>query len=53
MPKVALQAEAVTDEIATETLGCFLKDESDVRQLREEISARGAASLVSAGHEPR
>ena len=50
---VTLHADAVTDEVATETLGCFLKDEADVRHLRTEIEARGAAALVAVGHEPR
>jgi len=50
---VELHAETVTDEVTTETLGCFLKDEADVRQLRAEIETRGAAALVAAGREPR
>jgi len=50
---VALQADAVSDDVAAETLGCFLKDEADVRQLRTEIATRGAAALVAAGRQPR
>ena len=46
---VALHAEALDDETVTETLGCFLKDEADVRQLRTSIETRGAAALVVAG----
>ena len=50
---VALHADALDDTTVTETLGCFLKDEADVRQLRTEIEKRGAAALVAAGREPR
>jgi MoxR-like ATPase len=46
---VALQADALDDAVATETLGCFLKDEADVRQMRAEIETRGVTSLVAAG----
>jgi hypothetical protein len=37
---VALQAQELNDEIVNETLGCFLKDESD-------ISAFKAAPQIS------
>ena len=46
---VALHAESVNDGVATETLGCILKDEADVRHVRTEIETRGAAALVAAG----
>jgi MoxR-like ATPase len=46
---VALQAGGVDDGVAAETLGCILKDEADVRQVRSEIATRGAAALVEAG----
>ena len=46
---VALHAETVNDGVATETLGCILKDEADVRHVRTEIEKRGAAALVAAG----
>ena len=46
---VALQAEGLGDDVAAETLGCILKDEADVRQVRAQIEKRGAAALVAAG----
>ena len=46
---VALHADALDDATVTETLGCFLKDETDVRQLRADIGERGVAALVAAG----
>jgi len=46
---VALHADALDDATVAETLGCFLKDEADVRQLGAEIDARGVAALVTAG----
>jgi MoxR-like ATPase len=46
---VALGADALDDEVTSETLGCLLKDEADIRQLRAEVGNRGAASLVAAG----
>jgi len=49
---VALDAERVSDGVVTETLGCFLKDEADVRQLRTEIETSGVAALVDAGRAP-
>jgi len=48
---VALHADAIDDDVAGETLGCFLKDEADVRQLRAELETRGATALVAAGRE--
>jgi MoxR-like ATPase len=45
---VALHAEALDDTCATDTLGCFLKDQSDVRQVRTDIDERGVAALVAA-----
>ena len=46
---VALDVTALDDETAADTLGCFLKDEADVRQLRAELATRGAAALVAEG----
>jgi MoxR-like ATPase len=46
---VVLGATAVDDAIAMETLGCMLKDEADIRQIRAEVASRGAAALVAAG----
>ena len=45
---VALHAESVNDDVVTETLGCFLKDEADVRQSRTAIATTGAAALLAA-----
>ena len=36
----------------TATLGCFVKDETDVRQLRTDIGERGVAALVAAAQGP-
>ena len=46
---VALQAAGLNDGVAAETLGCILKDEADVRQVRSKIDTRGAAALAAAG----
>ena len=46
---VALHAQSVDDGVVTETLGCFLKDQSDVRQVRSEIETRGVSALVATG----
>jgi len=46
---VALGAESIDDETTTETLGCVLKDEADIRQIRADVASRGAAGLVAAG----
>jgi MoxR-like ATPase len=50
---VALHADALDDDVAVETLGCFLKDEADVRHLRTEIEARGVSTLVAVGRGAR
>ena len=46
---VALHAESVNNDVAMETLGCFLKDEADVRRVRTEIETRGAPAWVAGG----
>ena len=46
---VALQAQSVDGAVVTETLGCFLKDQSDVRQVQSEIETRGVSALVATG----
>lgn len=46
---VALGAEGIDDETAAETLGCLLKDEADIRQVRAEVAKAGAAGLVATG----
>ena len=48
---VALQAAGLDDGVAAETLGCILKDEADVRQVRAQIETRGAAALAAAGRD--
>ena len=40
---VALGAERLDEAVVDETLGCFLKDESDLRAVRGELAARVAA----------
>lgn len=46
---VALGADGLDDATASETLGCVLKDEADIRQIRAEVAKVGAAGLVAAG----
>jgi MoxR-like ATPase len=46
---VALNADALDDATVAETLGCILKDQSDVRQVRADIAERGVTALVAAG----
>ena len=46
---VALSATRLDDEVVAETLGCFLKDESDIRRLNEELASRGVAALAAEG----
>lgn len=36
---VALQATELTDEIMAETIGCFLKDETDIATFKEQLAA--------------
>ena len=49
---VALRAGAVDDAVATETLGCVLKDEADIRRVRSEVASRGVDALIAAGRRP-
>ena len=46
---IALHADTLDSALVTETLGCFLKDEDDIRQLAEEIAQRGVGAFVSEG----
>jgi MoxR-like ATPase len=46
---IALDARALDDEVVDETLGCFLKDESDIRRLRAELALRGVSALLDEG----
>jgi MoxR-like ATPase len=45
----ALGVGALDDDVVRETLGCFLKDEADLRAVRDELSARGVDALVAEG----
>lgn len=44
---VALGADALGDEVVDETLGCILKDEGDIRDVRAAIAERGVGALLS------
>jgi MoxR-like ATPase len=46
---VALHATHLDDEVVEETLGCFLKDEGDIRTVREVIAERGVSAMLSVG----
>ena len=46
---VALGADAIGHELVDETLGCLLKDDGDIREVRAAIAERGLEALVSAG----
>jgi len=45
---VALGADALGDELVDETLGCVLKDEADIRDVRAAITEQGLGALLSA-----
>jgi MoxR-like ATPase len=49
---VTIGAGALDDDVVSETLGCVLKDEADIRQVRAEIARRGAAAMIAAGESP-
>ena len=49
---VTLGADALDDDVATETLGCVLKDEADIRQVRADVERRGTAAVIAAGQAP-
>jgi MoxR-like ATPase len=46
---VALGADALVGEVVDETLGCILKDEGDIRDVRAAINERGLGALVREG----
>ena len=46
---VALHADELDDDIVSETIGCFLKDEADVRQLTSHVASRGVGSFIAEG----
>jgi MoxR-like ATPase len=43
---VALSADTLDDETVDETLGCFLKDEGDIRAVRAQLAERGVAAFL-------
>ena len=43
---VALGADALGDEVVDETLGCVLKDEADIRDVRAVIAEHGLGALL-------
>jgi MoxR-like ATPase len=43
---VALQADQLHAALIEETLGCFLKDESDLRAVRAELAQRGLTAII-------
>ena len=49
---VTIGAGALDDDVVSETLGCVLKDEADIRHVRAEIARRGAAAMIAAGETP-
>lgn len=46
---VALHADEIDDEIVTDTLGCFVKDEADTRIIAADIATRGVGALIAEG----
>ena len=46
---VALGAGALDREVVEETLGCFLKDEADIRLVRSQLAERGLEAFLGAG----
>ena len=46
---VALGADALGDEVVGETLGCVLKDEADLRQIRAAVAERGVGQFIGEG----
>ena len=43
---VALGADALGDDVVDETLGCVLKDEADLRQIRAAVAEGGVAQFI-------
>ena len=46
---VALGADALGDEVVDDTLGCVLKDEGDIREVRTAIGEEGLGAFVVGG----
>jgi MoxR-like ATPase len=46
---VALGTDALDEETVEETLGCFLKDESDIRAVRAQLTDGGVAAILAEG----
>jgi MoxR-like ATPase len=44
---VSLGADTLDEAVVDETLGCVLKDEADLRDVRGAIAERGLASFVN------
>ena len=44
---VALGADALGDDVVDETLGCVLKDEADLRQIRAAVAEGGAGQFIA------
>ena len=42
---IALGADVLDAEVVDETLGCVLKDEGDIREVREAIAERGLTAF--------
>jgi MoxR-like ATPase len=45
---VALRADRLDEALVEETLGCFLKDEGDLRVVRGDLATRGVAEMMGA-----
>jgi MoxR-like ATPase len=43
---VALRADRLDEALVEETLGCFLKDEADLRAVRADLAARGVGAMT-------
>jgi MoxR-like ATPase len=46
---VALASDTLDDETVDETLGCFLKDEGDIRAVRAQLATHGVAAFLADG----
>jgi MoxR-like ATPase len=46
---VALNVESLDEHVVRETLGCFLKNEGDMRQVYSDVASRGVGAMIAAG----
>jgi MoxR-like ATPase len=46
---VALGADSLGDELVDETLGCVLKDDGDIREVRATIAEGGLRAVIGEG----